>query len=66
MAWNRENPNPPSAAASRNAGRLRKTMTDAERRLWNALRNELPKVHNSHFRRQMPIGRLVFEDRISA
>jgi very-short-patch-repair endonuclease len=59
MAWNRENPNPPSAAASRNAGRLRKAMTDAERRLWAALRNELPKMHGSQLRRQMAIGPYV-------
>lgn len=59
MAWNRENPKPPSASAARNAGRLRKTMTDAERRLWTALRNELPKIEGTHFRRQMAIGPYV-------
>ena len=56
MAWNREKPNPASAAAMRNAPRLRKTMTEAECRLWAALRRELPEVSSTHFRRQMAIG----------
>ena len=59
MAWNREKPNPASAAAARNAPRLRKTMTDAERRLWTALRRELPGIPGTHFRRQMAIGPYV-------
>ena len=61
MAWNREKPNPPSAIAARNAPRLRKTMTDAERRLWTALRRELPEIAGTHFRRQVAIGPYVAE-----
>lgn len=59
MAWNREKPNPPSTGAARNAPRLRKTMTDAERRLWKALRGEMPETVGTHFRRQMAIGPYV-------
>lgn len=59
MAWNREKPNPPSASAARNAPRLRRTMTDAERRLWTALRKELSEISGTHFRRQMAIGPYV-------
>ncbi len=36
-------------------------MTDAERRLWQALRRELPETQGTHFRRQMPIGRYVVD-----
>ena len=61
MAWNPEKSNPPSAAAERNAPHLRKSMTDAERRLWTALRKELPEVDGSHFRRQMAIGPYVVD-----
>jgi very-short-patch-repair endonuclease len=61
MAWNRENPTPPSPAAARHAPRLRRAMTDAERRLWQALRRELPETQGTHFRRQMPIGRYVVD-----
>lgn len=61
MAWNRENPKPPSPTAALNAPRLRRTMTDAERRLWQALRRELPEAPGTHFRRQMAIGRYVVD-----
>ena len=61
MAWNSENPNPPSRAAAMNAPRprLRRAMTDAERRLWTALRKEMPEVAGTHFRRQVAIGRYI-------
>ncbi|MFN7104180.1 MAG: endonuclease domain-containing protein [Pseudorhizobium sp.] len=59
MAWNREKPNPAGATAVRNAYRLRKAMTDAERRLWTSLRRELPALTRTHFRRQMAIGPYV-------
>ncbi|SFB40287.1 Very-short-patch-repair endonuclease [Rhizobium sp. NFR07] len=59
MAWNREKPNPPSVSAARNALKLRRTMTDAERRLWTALRKELSEISGTHFRRQMAIGPYV-------
>lgn len=61
MAWNRENPAPPSPAAALHAPRLRKAMTQAERRLWQALRRELPETQGTHFRRQMAIGRYVVD-----
>ncbi|RWX76126.1 endonuclease domain-containing protein [Neorhizobium lilium] len=61
MAWNKESPNPPSAGAARNALRLRKSMTDAERRLWTALRKEMPETPGTHFRRQMAIGPYVVD-----
>jgi very-short-patch-repair endonuclease len=38
---------------------LRKEMTDAERRLWTALRGEMSKLAGTHFRRQMAIGPYV-------
>lgn len=59
MAWNRENSKPASREAIRNAKRLRRSLTDAERRLWTALRKELPEVPGTHFRRQVPIGGYV-------
>ncbi|OBZ94211.1 hypothetical protein ADU59_17530 [Pararhizobium polonicum] len=59
MAWNRENPKPPSPTAALNIPRLRKAMTDAEHRFWQALRRELPETQGRHFRRQMAIGRYV-------
>ncbi len=34
-------------------------MTDAERRLWTALRGEMPEMVGTHFRRQMAIGPYV-------
>ncbi|WP_105435968.1 endonuclease domain-containing protein, partial [Neorhizobium tomejilense] len=61
MAWNRENPKPPSPAAASNAPRLRKSTTDAEWRLWTALRKELPETPGTHFRRQMAIGPYVVD-----
>ncbi|MBZ5761496.1 MULTISPECIES: endonuclease domain-containing protein [Rhizobium] len=59
MAWNRDKPNSPSASAARNAHKLRKLMTDAERRLWTALRREMTELKDTHFRRQMAIGPYV-------
>ena len=41
------------AGATMRARRLRKTMTDAERRLWSALRSTLP---DQHWRKQVPFG----------
>jgi very-short-patch-repair endonuclease len=40
------------------AKRLRQHETEAERRLWRALRERLP-LEGSHFRRQVPIGPYV-------
>ncbi len=61
MTWNRENPKPPSTAAASHAPRLRHFMTDAEKRMWTALRKELPKPDGTHFRRQMSIGSYVVD-----
>ncbi|MEN3146062.1 endonuclease domain-containing protein [Neorhizobium sp. IRAMC:178] len=41
--------------------RLRKSMMDAERRLWTALRKEMPETPGTHFRRQMAIGPYVVD-----
>ncbi|HUH48805.1 MAG TPA: DUF559 domain-containing protein, partial [Mycoplana sp.] len=59
MAWNREKPKPASREAISNASRLRRSLTDAVRRLWTALRKELPEMRGTHFRRQVPIGGYV-------
>ena len=41
-----------------NARNLRRNMTDAERKLWNALRNNQAGVK---FRRQVPFGRYILD-----
>ncbi|MDX3929409.1 MAG: endonuclease domain-containing protein [Shinella sp.] len=61
MVWKRENPKPPSTGAAKAASKLRHAMTDAEKRLWTALRKELPSVDGTHFRRQMAIGPYVVD-----
>ena len=45
--------------ANRTARRLRKTMTEAERRLWQRLRDR--RIDGFKFRRQAPIGRYVVD-----
>ena len=45
--------------ASRTARRLRTTMTDAERRLWSALRGR--RLRGFKFRRQHPLGPFVVD-----
>lgn len=57
MPWKQE-PKPVTPAASRNANVLRKTMTDAEKRLWLHLRRALP-LQGTHFRRQVVLGAYV-------
>jgi very-short-patch-repair endonuclease len=42
-----------------NARRLRSNLTDAERRLWNAIRQR--QVNGRRFRRQAPIGRYIVD-----
>jgi very-short-patch-repair endonuclease len=61
MAWNRERESKSSAAAATSALRLRKTMTDAEKRLWNDLRYRLDLPDGVHFRRQYAIGNYVVD-----
>jgi very-short-patch-repair endonuclease len=55
MSWNQPSPKSTSMQAKSNAGRLRRTLTEPEKRLWWHLRNRLP-VSGTHFRRQVPIG----------
>jgi very-short-patch-repair endonuclease len=45
--------------ASHNARRLRSNMTDAEQRLWSALRRR--QLDGLRFRRQMPLGRYIVD-----
>jgi very-short-patch-repair endonuclease len=45
--------------ANERARRLRKTMSDAERKLWYALRTR--QVEGARFRRQHPIGKYVVD-----
>ncbi|MGB0087328.1 MAG: DUF559 domain-containing protein [Rhodomicrobiaceae bacterium] len=57
----------PAASAKNNARRLRKDMTEAERKLWSILRKR--KLTGLKFRRQVPIGPYVadflsFESRL--
>ena len=61
MAWNREREIKSSASAARNAVRLHKSMTDAEKLLWNGLRYEMVLPDGAHFRRQFTIGEYVVD-----
>ena len=45
--------------ANRNARQLRKAMTNAERRLWSALRDR--QLNGFKFRRQRPIGPFIVD-----
>ena len=58
MSWNQPSAKPTSPRAKSNAGRLRRTLTEPEQRLWWHLRNRLP-VNDTHFRRQVPIGSYI-------
>lgn len=49
-----------SAAASRAAPKLRRMVTEGERILWKALRDEV-EISGSHFRRQVAIGPYVVD-----
>jgi len=48
-----------SPATKQNSRRLRRDMTDAERRLWEHLRKH--QIEGCKFRRQHPIGRYVLD-----
>jgi very-short-patch-repair endonuclease len=61
MAWNRERKEQASASAARNAVLLRKSMTDAEKKLWNSLRYDLDMPAGAHFRRQFAIGSYIVD-----
>ena len=60
MPWNKAPVRTVTPRAKANAKRLRKEMTDAEKRLWWHLRARLPLV-GTHFRRQVPIGPFVVD-----
>ncbi|MGL4441543.1 MAG: endonuclease domain-containing protein [Bosea sp. (in: a-proteobacteria)] len=57
MPWKQE-PEMMTPAASRNAKVLRRTTTDAEKRLWLHLRRAVA-LEGSHFRRQVALGAYV-------
>ncbi len=61
MAWKRERAGKASVSADRKAMQLRKSMTDAERLLWNGMRYELVMPEGAHFRRQFAIGDYVVD-----
>ena len=60
MPWNKAPDRKATPRAKANAPRLRKSMTDAEKRLWWHLRTRLP-MEGMHFRRQMAIGPFVVD-----
>lgn len=49
-----------SPAQAAQASALRREMTDAERKLWKAIRARLP-IEPTHFRRQVPIGPYIVD-----
>jgi very-short-patch-repair endonuclease len=58
MSWNQPPTKSTLPRAKSNAGRLRRTLTEPEKRLWWHLRNRLP-LSDTHFRRQVPIGAYI-------
>ncbi|WP_245429492.1 endonuclease domain-containing protein [Mesorhizobium sp. DCY119] len=60
MPWNKPPEKVQSANARANAPRLRKATTEAEKRLWQHLR-EMPDLGQTHFRRQVAIGIYVVD-----
>lgn len=60
MPWNQPSKTFVSTNARVNAPKLRRTMTEAERALWKALRNDID-LPDSHFRRQVAIGSYVVD-----
>ena len=58
MTWNKASSKYVSGRAKAFAPKLRRAMTDAEKRLWWHLRARLP-LSGTHFRRQVPIGPYV-------
>lgn len=55
MRYERDKPAIATTPARSNAEKLRKTLTEPEKRLWTLLRRQLPQ-EGTHFRRQMAIG----------
>lgn len=60
MPWNQPPKSFVKASARMNAPKLRRSMTEAERRLWKGLRSEIG-LADSHFRRQVAIGPYVVD-----
>jgi very-short-patch-repair endonuclease len=58
MSWKQPPAKPVSQRAAANAKELRRTLTEAEKRLWWHLRRRLP-LDDTHFRRQVPMGPYV-------
>ena len=58
MSWNQPPARTTLLRAKSNAGRLRRALTEPEKRLWRHLRNRLP-LSDTHFRRQVPIGSYI-------
>ncbi|WP_048646147.1 endonuclease domain-containing protein [Nitratireductor soli] len=60
MPWNLPPKKDATAKARGNAPKLRRALTDAERRLWWHMREKLP-LSGTHFRRQVPLGPYVVD-----
>ncbi len=58
MPWSQQPRRTASPRAAANAKTLRRSLTEAEKRLWWHLRHRLP-VDGSHFRRQVALGPYV-------
>lgn len=58
MSWNQPPTTSTLLQAKANAKKLRRTLTEPEKRLWWHLRHRLP-VNETHFRRQVPIGSYI-------
>ena len=58
LSWNQPPATSTLPRAKSNAGELRHTLTEPEKRLWWHLRNRLP-LSGTHFRRQVPIGSYI-------
>jgi very-short-patch-repair endonuclease len=58
MPWMQAKARDATAAAKRNAPKLRRSVTDPESRLWMLLRKRLPQ-EGTHFRRQVALGPYV-------
>ncbi|XYD08632.1 DUF559 domain-containing protein [Methylobacterium sp. NMS12] len=58
MPWSQQPRRSASPRATANAKTLRRSLTEAEKRLWWHLRHRMP-VDGSHFRRQVALGSYV-------
>jgi very-short-patch-repair endonuclease len=58
MPWMQAKARDATAAAKRNVPKLRRSVTDPEKRLWMLLRKRLPQ-EGTHFRRQVALGPYV-------